>query len=367
VGHRAGRAGGVAPRHARLARCPDGILLEDLGSRNGTVVNGERVGRRVLADGDRIMLGRTVLKYAYQGRLEEDYQQRLYELSTRDGLTNLHNRRFFDERLATEVAFARRHGTRLGVLLLDIDHFKQVNDTIGHDGGDFLLSTIGKRLLAMTRVEDMVARLGGDEFVVVQTGVVDKSQADAFAKRLAHMLSRPAFFREQELHTSYTVGVALAPHDGATAERVLKSADLALYAGKMAGRDCIRFFSPEMDEALQKRIALEKMIRNAVATNGFVLHYQPIFELNTKNLMGFEALVRLSAPDGTLVPPANFIPMAEELHLIERIGAWVLHEACRTASTWPANQTVAVNLSPAQFESGDLETTVAAALKDRPL
>jgi EAL domain-containing protein (putative c-di-GMP-specific phosphodiesterase class I) len=176
-------------------------------------------------------------------------------------------------------------------------------------------------------------------------------------------LSAPIYFKEHDISARYTIGVALAPKDGASPERLLKSADLALYNGKAGGRGCIRFFSPEMDETLQKRIKLEKIVRDAVAHDGFVLHYQPVFEMNNKRLVGFEALVRLPAPDGTTIPPAAFIPVAEDMRLIDKIGAWVLHEACRTATAWPEYLTVAVNLSPAQFESGSIEDAVADALK----
>ncbi len=157
------------------------------------------------------------------------------------------------------------------------------------------------------------------------------------------------------------------PSDGKTSERLLKSADLALYSGKAAGRNCIRFFTPEMDEALRARLMLEKLLREAVALNRFELHYQPMYEINGKKLIGFEALVRLPGPDGALIPPATFIPVAEEMRLIDRIGKWVLREACQTATTWPNNLTVAVNLSPAEFESGVIVESVAAALKDSRL
>ena len=202
---------------------------------------------------------------------------------------------------------------------------------------------------------------------MVQTGVANKEQAEVFAQRIASVLSVPTYFKEQEIRASFTIGVALAPQDGATAERLIKSADLALYDGKAAGRDCIRFFAAEMDEALQRRIKLEKIIRDAVAHDGFVLHYQPVFEMANKHLVGFEALVRLPAPDGTLIQPDTFIPLAEEMRLIDKIGAWVLRDACRTATSWPDNLTVAVNLSPAQFESGSIEDTVAGALKSSGL
>ncbi len=296
-------------------------------------------------------------------REKQQADRRITFLAHHDTLTGLANRARVIERLESALAVLPSTGGMIALHFIDIDHFKQVNDTLGHDGGDFLLETVGQRLSAMVRTEDMVARLGGDEFVVVQTGVAGKRQAEEIAERIAEVLSTPSYYREQEVSASFTIGVALAPRDGVTAERLLKSADLALYDGKAAGRDCIRFFTPEMDEALQKRIKLEKIIRNAVAHDAFVVHYQPVFEMANKHLVGFEALVRLPAPDGTLIPPDSFIPLAEEMRLIDKIGAWVLREACRTATSWPENLTVAVNLSPAQFESGEIEDTVARALK----
>jgi diguanylate cyclase (GGDEF)-like protein len=300
-------------------------------------------------------------------REKQQADRRITFLAHHDMLTGLANRARMIERLDAVLAVLSSKGGRIALHFIDIDHFKQVNDTIGHDGGDFLLSTIGERLRTMVRVEDMVARLGGDEFVVVQTDVANKPQAEAFAQRIASELGVVMHFKEQEISTSYTIGVALAPQDGVTADRLIKSADLALYAGKTAGRNCIRFFEPEMDEALQKRIVLERIIRDAVTHGGFVLHYQPVFEMANRHLVGFEALVRLPAPDGTLIPPDSFIPLAEEMRLIDKIGTWVLRDACRTAMTWPEDLTVAVNLSPAQFETGTIELTVAAALKDSGL
>ena len=296
-------------------------------------------------------------------REKQQADRRITFLAHHDTLTGLANRARLIERLEGALAVLPSTGGNVALYFIDIDHFKQVNDTLGHDGGDFLLSTIGERLRAIVRIEDMVARLGGDEFVVAQTGVAGKPQVEAFAQRIAEVLSTPSYYKEQEIRPSFTVGVALAPQDGVTAERLLKSADLALYEGKTAGRDCIRFFTAEMDEALQKRITLEKIIRDAVAHEGLVLHYQPVFEMVNKHLVGFEALIRLPAPDGTLIPPDAFLPLAEEMRLIDKIGTWVLGEACRTATGWPDDLTVAVNLSPAQFESGLLVDTVADALK----
>ena len=302
---------------------------------------------------------------AWYRRTKEKQQadRRIQYLAHHDVLTGLPNRARLIERLQAALAARPSASDMLAVHFIDVDRFKQINDTFGHDGGDFLLSSIGERLQSLTRIEDMVARLGGDEFVVVQAGIAGRDQAETFAQRLGATLSAPVYFREQEIDVSYTIGVALAPTDGITPERLLKSADLALYAGKAAGRDCIRFFAPEMDEELQRRIALEKAVREAAAHDGFTLHYQPVFEMNDRKLVGFEALARLPGPDGEFIPPAVFIPIAEEMRLIDKIGAWILLEACRTAVTWPDDLTVAVNLSPAQFESGSVVSAVAEALR----
>jgi diguanylate cyclase (GGDEF)-like protein len=296
-------------------------------------------------------------------REKQQADRRIRFLAHHDALTGLANRTRLIERLDAALAVPASVGGQLAVHFIDLDRFKEVNDTLGHDGGDFLLSTVGQRLSALTRIEDLVARLGGDEFVVVQTGLNGKEQAEAFAHRIAAILSEPIYFKEQEIKANVTIGVALTPTDGRTSDRLLKSADIALYNGKTHGRNCIHFFTPEMDEALQARLALEKTIRSAIANDALVLHYQPVFEMNGQRLVGFEALVRLPAADGKLVPPAIFIPVAEEMHVIDRIGAWVLDEACRTATSWPEPLTVAVNLSPAQFESNQIKEIVAGALK----
>ncbi len=295
-------------------------------------------------------------------REKQQADRRIRFLAHHDVLTGLANRAQLIERLQNAVAVLPSTGTMIAVHFIDLDHFKQVNDTHGHDAGDFLLTTIGQRLKAMSRLEDTVARIGGDEFVVVQTAVVEQSQAENFARRIVEVVSPPTYFKEQEILPRMSVGIALAPKDGLTPERLLKSADLALYNAKVTGRGAIRFFSPEMDDALQARIRLERIIRHAIANDGFTLHYQPVFEMNGKKLIGFEALARLSGPDGEDIPPATFIPMAEEMRVIDKVGQWVLNEACRTAKSWPTHLTVAVNLSPAQFESGRIEEIVAGAL-----
>ena len=314
-----------------------------------------------------LAFGLPAIAWYRRTREKQQADRRIQFLAHHDILTGLANRARVIERIEAALAVVPANGGMVALLFVDIDHFKQVNDTFGHDGGDFLLKAVGDRLRSVVRADDMVARLGGDEFVVLQIAVASRDDADGFARRVASILSVPCYFNEQEILPSFTIGVALGPADGNTAERLLKSADLALYAGKTAGRKCIRFFTPELDEELQKRIAIEKLIRDAVTHERFVLHYQPLFEMAHKHLIGFEALLRLPAPDGTLIPPDEFIPLAEEMHLIDRIGAWVLRETCRVAKTWPEPLTIAVNLSPAQFESGMVEAEVADALRESGL
>jgi diguanylate cyclase (GGDEF)-like protein len=296
-------------------------------------------------------------------REKQQADRRIRFLAHHDALTGLTNRPYLIDRLAKAIAALPAQGGRLAVHFVDLDHFKQVNDTLGHDGGDFLLKTIGERLRAAIRRDDVAARLGGDEFVVLQTGIGGRHDAEAFAQRLTAALKAPIQFKEHRLVATVSVGVALAPEDGKDPERLLKSADLALYTSKADGRDCVRLFLPEMDAALQAHIELERLLGDAVLHDRLLLYYQPVFEATGGHrLVGFEALVRLSKADGTLVPPMVFIPVAEEMRLIGPVGAWVLREACRVAATWPEHLTVAVNLSPAQFAAGSVSDVVAAAL-----
>jgi diguanylate cyclase (GGDEF)-like protein len=300
-------------------------------------------------------------------REKQQADRRIRFLAHHDALTGLANRAQLIEKLENALAILPLRGGCLAVHFIDLDHFKEVNDSLGHDGGDFLLKTVAERLRAVTRADDIVARLGGDEFVVVQTDINGKDQVEDFARRLASAVSAPMKLKEQEIVATVSVGVALAPADGTSPERLLKSADLALYKSKAEGRNCTCFFEPKMDAALQARLALEKILRDAVRNERFILHYQPLFEVSGQRLIGFEALIRLPAEDGTLIPPMTFIPVAEDLRLIGKIGAWVLREACKAAADWPEPLTVAVNLSPAQFEAGSISTIVASALRETGL
>jgi diguanylate cyclase (GGDEF)-like protein/PAS domain S-box-containing protein len=293
-------------------------------------------------------------------------QEQIAYMAHHDALTGLSNRTLLIEKLSDALDTTGLQHGGVAVHFIDLDRFKSVNDTLGHDGGDFLLKTVAERLREVIRTDDVVARLGGDEFVIVQTGVKNKEQAEGLAQRVIDTVIAPVELREHTIIATVSVGIALAPEDGTNPEGLLKSADLALYRAKAEGRNCVRFFQPEMDAEMQSRCRLEWVIRDAVMHNRFELHYQPLFEMSDRRLIGFEALIRLPTEDGALIPPLEFIPVAEDLRLIGKIGAWVLREACRTATTWPENLIVAVNLSPAQFSVG-FSGVVAATLKETGL
>src|SRR3984885_3570120 len=237
---------------------------------------------------------------AWYRRTKEKQQadRRIRYLAHHDALTGLTNRPFLIEQLEKNIAALPARGDKLAVPFIDFDRFKEINDTLGHDGGDFLLKTFAQRLLAVIRINDVVARLGGDEFVVVQNGIAGKDEAESFARRLAATLTIPVKFKGHEILSTVSIGVSLAPENGNSPENLLKSADLALYKSKTEGRNGIRFFRPEMDAELQARINLEKLIRDAVLHGRFELHYQPLFEMSDRRLIGFEALIRLPAADG---------------------------------------------------------------------
>jgi diguanylate cyclase (GGDEF)-like protein len=289
-------------------------------------------------------------------------QALISHMAHHDALTDLANRTLLIERLKDALAALDAEGCSLAVHYIDLDRFKDVNDTVGHDGGDLLLKTIATRLCSVARADDVVARVGGDEFVVVQTGILDGDQADKFARRLVSAVTAPIKLGEQAMIPTVSIGVAMAPKDGVNPAQLFKSADLALYKAKADGRNCVRAFMSDMGADLHARFKLEKMIRDAVRDGNFVLHYQPIFEVVSRRLVGFEALLRLPDHDGKLIPPSEIIPLAEEMRLIDKIGAWALREACHTAAGWPETLSVAVNLSSAQFALGRVSEIVAKTL-----
>jgi diguanylate cyclase (GGDEF)-like protein len=293
-------------------------------------------------------------------------EARIAHLARHDALTNLPNRVLFHETLERAVAHARR-GQRLALLCLDLDQFKHVNDTLGHPIGDALLQAVAARLLGQTRETDTVARLGGDEFAFIQEPIDKPTDATALAERLIGLFDAPFIVEGHQIVIGTSIGIVFAPQDGLDPDQLLKNADLALYRAKVDGRGIYRLFHAEMDAQMQARRLLELDLRQALKIRQLELFYQPIVDLRAGTVAGFEALMRWHHPDKGLVPPDQFIPLAEEIGLIVPIGEWVLREACIAAASWPGEMRVAVNLSPAQFKSRDLVTAVALALHETGL
>jgi len=288
-------------------------------------------------------------------------EETISHLAHFDSLTDLPNRVTFYERMEAELA-RLRGGNTIAVLSVDVDHFKTVNDTLGHPVGDRLLQMVAQRMRHCMRDDDIVARLGGDEFAIVQVAAGRPRIITSFAARLLDALAAPYNIDGQQVIVSVSIGIALAPTDGTVPDTLMKQADLALHRAKADGGGVYRFFEAAMDARMQARRALELDLRKAIAAGDFELHYQPIVGLQTGRVTGCEALVRWNHPERGLIPPLEFIPLAEETGLIVPLGDWVLRQACSDAARWPADITIAVNLSPAQCKSRNLVQTVVNAL-----
>jgi diguanylate cyclase (GGDEF)-like protein len=287
-------------------------------------------------------------------------------LTHHDGLTDLPNRILLRERLDNALARTGR-SSQLAVLHLDLDNFKELNDTLGHPIGDALLVAVAKRLESLVREDDTVARLGGDEFAIVQVGAEQPQGAKTLAERVAEVICEPYQLEMHRVLSSVSIGIALAPSDGRSADELLKAADMALYRAKSDGRGVYRFFEREMDAQIQARRTLELDLRRAIEEQQFELFYQPLFNLETNTISGFEALLRWFHPARGMISPAEFIPLAEECGLIVPIGEWVLKRACHDATKLPSPVSVAVNLSPAQFRNAGLMQSVVSALASSEL
>jgi diguanylate cyclase (GGDEF)-like protein/PAS domain S-box-containing protein len=288
-----------------------------------------------------------------------------------DLLTGLPNRLLVNDRISQAIALAGRRKRPMAVLFLDLDRFKYINDSLGHATGDKLLKSVANRLLAAVRGSDTVSRQGGDEFVILLAEITSPEDAAVTASKVLFSLSAPYLIGEQELHIGGSIGVSVYPADGKDAETLIKNADTAMYQAKERGRNNFQFFTAEMNRKAVERQALEGSLRRALERNEFLLHYQPKVNLGTGAITGVEALIRWQHPERGLVPPSQFVPIAEDCGLILQIGRWVLCEACRQASAWQraglAPLPMAVNVSAVEFRDPGFVEGVRAALLEAGL
>jgi diguanylate cyclase (GGDEF)-like protein len=278
-----------------------------------------------------------------------------------DALTDLANRVLLNERL--EQALGRIHLEEMvAVHHLDLDQFKAVNDTFGHPAGDKLLKIVADRLRGLVRETDTIARMGGDEFVVVQAPIADPAESTSLAQRIIALMSEPFDLDGHQAVIGASIGIAVGPSDGLKPDELLRNADLALYRAKGDGRGTFRFFETAMDLQMQTRRIMERDLRKALSSGQFELYYQPVVNLASGDISGFEALIRWNHPEQGVIPPASFIPLAEETGLIVQVGEWVIRQACATAAQWPGDLSIAVNISAAQFRNPGLLQVIVGAL-----
>jgi len=296
-------------------------------------------------------------------------EEQLVHMAHYDALTELPNRMLFVDRLRAALSERRARTSKVALLYIDLDSFKMVNDTFGHHLGDVLLQKVSNRLRDAAKKGDTVARLGGDEFAVIQIFASNEGRGASMelAERIVSALSLPYEIEGHHVIAGATIGIAIAPEDGDDPDTLLRDADLALYQAKAEKKGAIRFFESEMNARVQQRKTLEADLRHALDAESFELYYQPMIDLASSEVCGFEALIRWNHPERGLISPLEFIAVAEEIGLIIPIGKWVLREACRQAALWPRSVKVAVNLSPVQFKSDRLFQDVVEALSSSGL
>src|SRR5882672_4816507 len=320
----------------------------------------EDLERRVQERTSRLVEANQRLKVEIADR--EESQARSQYLAHHDSLTGLGNRLLFKEQLEEALKDVSIASHPLAVLFLDLDGFKAVNDTLGHSIGDLLLKSVAAKLRDILPRTDRIARLGGDEFAILQISAAQPGSSIALAEKIIEVVGQPNSIDGHDVTVGASVGIAVARPGDMNTENFLKSADLAMYSAKSDGRGTYRMFDPEMDAIVQARRLLERDMRTALAQDGFRLFYQPLVNLQTKKVTAFEALMRWQHPERGMVPPSDFIPVAEEMGLIVQLGEWALRQACAEATEWPDGICVSVNLSPLQFSKGNLVSSVMSAL-----
>jgi diguanylate cyclase (GGDEF)-like protein/PAS domain S-box-containing protein len=339
----------------------------------GEAYRSTRNWRHVKADGSEIHVLTFGRRVAFDGRNgylvaivditeRRKAEARIVYMAHHDGLTDLPNREFYQERLRQALEEAEAGKKRVAVLCVDLDLFKNVNDSFGHPMGDRLLRLVADRLRSQVRGNHLAARLGGDEFALILASDISPNEVSDFSTRLIDVLSASYDIDGIEVVIGASVGIALSPSDGTTSEELMRNADMALYRAKSDGGGVHHFFEREMDRLAQKRRDMEVDLRRAFGNGEFELHYQPLVDIGADRISGFESLLRWRHPDKGMISPADFIPIAEDIGLIVSIGEWVLREACSEAAKWPDDVKVAVNLSAVQFRSRNLVQAVISAL-----
>ncbi len=298
-------------------------------------------------------------------------EQQSWHQANHDALTDLPNRVLFNDRLSLAILHAQRRKQALVVMFLDLDHFKRVNDMLGHSAGDELLVKVADRLRRCVRQDDTVARVGGDEFLLLLNGITREADAASMARKILTILADPFLIQKRELFVEASIGIGIYPEDGADADTLVMNVDTAMYRAKETGRNSFQFFTRKMQEQSQERAAIESGLRHALPRGEFLLHYQPILRLRDRSIVGVEALVRWRHPEKGILSPRDFIPLAEDIGLIARVGEWVLRNACEQMRSWQSRgappMRMSVNVSPRQFQQRDFTANVRRIVRESGL
>ena len=377
---RVGRSSLVSKLGFQGRRRPPGGLLERYGSQLGDLVERHHAEAAMLAARRNAEDAASETRKAMEDTeranraLRDEMERRLKAiadleyLANHDPLTDLPNRNLFNERLKQCIDRGHRSGETVGLMFLDLDHFKDVNDTLGHDVGDDLLREVARRLKAAVRVEDTVARLGGDEFALIQVGLNYPVDATVQAQRILNSLAEPIHVGTHKLFTGASIGITVFPSDTDSPEQLQKNADLAMYLAKEAARNTFRFYDTELNSVVERRTFIEQELRDAIEADELEVYYQPKVSIATGKLVGAEALVRWLHAEHGMVPPDEFIPIAERNGLIVPIGELTLRKACRQFVTWHRagfdHVMLAVNMSAAQFSIGNIPEMMSSVITE---